>query len=313
MRLIAGKLIRLAIVLLLVTMVSFFMMNLLPGDPVTNFNLGANKQEIEQLRNDLNLDKPELVRYWEWLKGFATGDMGQYYGLGGKTPADVVRQGLPISITLMFYVQVLAVLIAVPLGALSAYRADSVFDRLSGVGAFLWLSVPSFILAYFLKRWFTIDRAWFPVRGWVGLFDNPIHHLRSAVLPTVSLTLGQVAVYYRLLRSDMIATLQEDFITMAKAKGISPRRVLFRHALRPSSLTLLTVAGLNVGTLIGGALIVEVIFGIPGIGTAIYEAIAARQYVALQSFVAIVAVIYVLVNFAVDFLYTVLDPRIRHV
>jgi peptide/nickel transport system permease protein len=131
-------------------------------------------------------------------------------------------------------------------------------------------------------------------------------------LPTISLAVAQIAVYMRLLRSDMIATLQEDFITMAKSKGISPRRVLWRHALRPSSLTLLTVAGLNVGTLIGGVVVVEVIFSLPGMGLLLYEAINARQYIALQSLVAIVAVGYVLINFLVDVLYAVLDPRIRH-
>jgi peptide/nickel transport system permease protein len=123
---------------------------------------------------------------------------------------------------------------------------------------------------------------------------------------------AQIAVYMRLLRSDMIATLQEDFITMAKSKGLSPRRVLWRHALRPSSLTLLTVAGLNVGTLIGGVVVVEVIFSLPGMGLLLYEAINARQYIALQSLVAIVAVGYVIINFLVDVLYVVLDPRIRH-
>jgi peptide/nickel transport system permease protein len=131
------------------------------------------------------------------------------------------------------------------------------------------------------------------------------------ILPTISLGLGQVAIYMRLLRSDMIATLQEDFILMARAKGISPRRVLWRHALRPSSLTLLTVAALNVGALIGGAVVIEQVFSIPGIGTEIASAILQRQYVALQSLVAIVAVGYVLINFFIDFLYTVLDPRIR--
>ena len=137
-------------------------------------------------------------------------------------------------------------------------------------------------------------------------------HFQSAVLPTVTLAVGQIAIYMRLLRSDMIATLQQDFITMAKAKGLKTRRILFRHALRPSSLTLLTVAGLNVGTLIGGALIVEVVFQIPGMGYTLAEAISTRQFVAFQSMVAIIAILYVLVNFAVDLLYTVLDPRIRH-
>jgi peptide/nickel transport system permease protein len=131
------------------------------------------------------------------------------------------------------------------------------------------------------------------------------------ILPVIALAVGQVASYMRLLRSDMIQTLQENFITMARAKGVSNRRILFRHALRPSSLTLLTVAGLNLGTLIGGAIVVEVIFGMPGMGEKIYTAIVAREYVELQSYIFVIAFIFVLINFIVDFLYIVLDPRIR--
>jgi peptide/nickel transport system permease protein len=131
------------------------------------------------------------------------------------------------------------------------------------------------------------------------------------ILPTIALAVGQIAVYMRLLRSDMIATLQENFITMAKAKGISNRRILWRHALRPSSLTLLTVAGLNVGTLISGAVVVEVIFGIPGMGKQLFAAIGGREYVVLQSFVLVIAALFILLNFLIDFLYAVLDPRIR--
>jgi peptide/nickel transport system permease protein len=132
------------------------------------------------------------------------------------------------------------------------------------------------------------------------------------ILPTITLAVGQIAIYMRLLRSDMIATLQQDFILMAKAKGLKSKRILFRHALRPSSLTLLTVAGLNIGTLIGGALIVEVVFALPGMGLMLFEAIGRRQIVAFQSMVAVIAILYILVNFAVDLLYTVLDPRIRN-
>ena len=124
--------------------------------------------------------------------------------------------------------------------------------------------------------------------------------------------IAQIAVYFRLLRSDMIGTLQEDFITMARAKGLKPRRILFRHALRPSSLTLLTVAGLNVGTLISSAVIVEQIYGIDGMGLKLVRAVLSREYVAAQSFIAVIGILFVLINFLVDFLYTVLDPRIRH-
>ncbi len=138
-----------------------------------------------------------------------------------------------------------------------------------------------------------------------------VKHIKTMALPTITLAVGQIAVYMRLLRSDMIQTLQEDYILMAKAKGISNRRVLWRHALRPSSLTLLTVAGLQVGALIGGAVIIEFLFGIPGMGKLIGTAIGERQYIALQSAIAVVAIGYVIVNFAIDFLYTVLDPRIR--
>jgi peptide/nickel transport system permease protein len=145
----------------------------------------------------------------------------------------------------------------------------------------------------------------------VRLTQNLGDHLKTMVLPTVSLAVGQVAIYMRLLRTDLVATLQQDFILMAKSKGITERRVLWRHALRPSSLTLLTAAGLNVGTLIGGALILEIIFNLDGMGRLIFESISERQVVAIQSLVAIVAIAYVLVNFLVDILYAVLDPRIR--
>ena len=150
-----------------------------------------------------------------------------------------------------------------------------------------------------------------PSRGWIALGNNPAEHFKHLVMPVIAIAIGQIAVYARLLRSDMVATLQEDYILMAKSKGITDGRILWRHALRPSSLTLLTVAGLNVGALISGALIVEVIFGLNGMGFLINDAINRRQYIALQDYIAVVAIVYVLVNFGVDFLYRVLDPRIR--
>jgi peptide/nickel transport system permease protein len=164
------------------------------------------------------------------------------------------------------------------------------------------------VLAYYVGVWL----GWLPPNGYERISADPVEHIRHMILPTITLAASQIAIYMRLLRSDMIATLQEDFIQMARSKGISDQRVLWRHALRPSSLTLLTVAGLNVGSLIGGAIVVEVIFSLPGLGTELANAILQRQYVALQSFVAIIAIVYVLVNFAVDILYTIVDPRIRH-
>ena len=172
--------------------------------------------------------------------------------------------------------------------------------------------IPGFVAGFLLKKYLALDHRIFPESGWVPLTENVGEHFKYAALPVFALVLSQIAVYFRLLRSDMIATLQQDFILMAKAKGLKSRRILFKHALRPSSLTLLTVAGLNIGTLIGGALIVEVVFSLPGMGLMLFEAIGRLQLVAFQSMVAVIAVLYVLVNFAVDILYSVLDPRIRH-
>jgi peptide/nickel transport system permease protein len=212
----------------------------------------------------------------------------------------------------MLYAQILALVVAIPLGVATAYRAGSRFDRASNATAFGMLAIPNFALALVLAYYVGVQAGWLPVSGYVAPSEDLIEHFRRMAMPAIALAVGQIAVYMRLLRSDMIATLQEDFITMAKAKGISPRRVLWRHALRPSSLTLLTVAGLNVGTLIGSTVVVEVIFSLPGLGSLLFEAITARQYIAFQSLVAIIAIGYVLLNFLVDVLYAVLDPRIRH-
>jgi peptide/nickel transport system permease protein len=197
------------------------------------------------------------------------------------------------------------------MAVVAAYRAGTRTDKAINSVAFGFISLPNFATALLLTYWLGVKLGWVPTQGYTRPSENFPDHLRSLAVPVIALSLGQIAVYMRLLRSDLVATLQEDFILMAKSKGISNRRVLWRHALRPSSLTLLTVAGLNVGTLIGGAVVIEFLFQIPGLGTLVGEAIFSRQYVALQSLVAIIAISFVLLNFLIDYLYTVLDPRIR--
>jgi peptide/nickel transport system permease protein len=311
--LIVRRLVHLVVVLFFVTLFVALLTAMLPGDPVNAIAGFASEEQQDALREDLGLDDPVWQQYGRWIGDFVTGDLGGYYSVTGERPVmDRVRDSLPVSLQLMVYAQVLALVIAIPAGVLTAYRAGSRADKAANATAFGLLAIPSFALALVLAYYVGVEAGWLPVSGYVKPSEDLVEHIRRMILPTVALAVGQVAVYMRLLRSDMIATLQEDFITMAKSKGVSPRRVLWRHALRPSSLTLLTVAGLNVGTLIGGAIIVEVIFSMPGVGTLLYEAIQARQYIALQSLVALIAVGYVLVNFLVDVLYAVLDPRIRH-
>jgi peptide/nickel transport system permease protein len=311
--LILRRLAHLVVVLFCVTLFVALLTAMLPGDPVDAIAGFASPEQKEALREDLGLDDPVYVQYGRWIGDFVTGDLGGYYSVTGERPVmDRVRDSLPVSLQLMLYAQVLALVIAIPAGVVTAYRAGSRSDKAANATAFGMLAIPNFALALVLAYYVGVQLGWLPVSGYVKPSEDLVEHIRRMALPAISLAVGQVAVYMRLLRSDMIATLQEDFITMAKSKGLSPSRVLWRHALRPSSLTLLTVAGLNVGALIGGAVIVEVIFSMPGIGTLLYEAIQARQYIALQSLVAIIAVGYVLVNFLVDVLYAVLDPRIRH-
>ena len=318
MRLILRRLAHLFVVLLLVTLFVASLTSMLPGDPVdaliplADTTPGVVEQK-EELRQELGLDDPIYEQWGRWVGNFVTGDLGNYYSVSGVRPVmDRVRESLPVSLQLMVEAQVLALVIALPLGVLSAYRAGSRFDRSTNATAFGMLAIPPFALALVLSYYLGVRLGWLPVSGYVAPRDDLWEHVRRMALPAISLAVGQVAVYMRLLRSDMIQTLQEDFITMAKSKGISPSRVLWRHALRPSSLTLLTVAGLNVGTLIGGAGIVEGPFSLPGLGTLLFEAIQARQYIALQSLVALIAVGYVIINVLIDVLYGVLDPRIRH-
>jgi len=311
--LILRRLVHLVVVLFFVTLFVALLTAMLPGDPVDAIAGFGSPEQKDALRENLGLDDPVWQQYGRWIGDFVTGDLGGYYSVTGERPVmDRVRDSLPVSLQLMVYAQVLALVIAIPAGVITAYKAGTRADKAANATAFGMLAIPNFALALVLAYYVGVEFGWLPVSGYVKPSEDLVEHVRRMILPTVALAVGQVAVYMRLLRSDMIATLQEDFITMAKSKGVSPRRVLWRHALRPSSLTLLTVAGLNVGTLIGGAIIVEVIFSMPGMGTLLYEAIQARQYIALQSLVALIAVGYVLVNFLVDVLYAVLDPRIRH-
>jgi peptide/nickel transport system permease protein len=316
------RLVQLVVVLLLVTIFTTLLLDLVPGDVTNTLAPVSTPAQRAQLRSELHLDEPVYQRYGEWVNGLVHGDLGCYYGTSGYSPgancpdkvADRVKYALPISLLLMFYAQVLALVIAIPLGVITAYRAGTLFDKSVNTVAFGLLAIPNFVLALVLAYYVGTKAHLFGINptGWIDFGQDPVGHFKQVALPVIALAAGQVAVYLRLLRSDMISTLQEDFVTMARAKGLSPSRILWRHALRPSSLTLLTVAGLNVGTLIGGTVVIENIFAIHGMGFLISDAIVRRQYVALQSYVAVLALCYIAVNFFVDILYTVFDPRIRH-
>ena len=314
MEAIIRRLIQLVVVLVIVTFFTAILSALLPGDPVTTIAPFATEQQRAEIRDSFGLNDNIVVRYGHWLGHFVTGNMGREYagaGVQGPSVYGIVKTSLPRSLLLMLYVQILTLLIAVPLGIYTAYRAGTRIDGIANGIAFGLFSIPSYVAATLMILFLAVQHKLLPSEGWVAITPSPIEHFKHLIMPVLAITIGQFAIYARLLRTDMVATLQEDYILMAKSKGISDRRILWRHALRPSSLTLLTVAGLNVGSLISGALIIEVIFHLNGIGYQLQQAISTRQYIALQDFVAVIAIVYVLVNFAVDALYRILDPRIR--
>lgn len=312
MKVIASRLVQLVVVLLAVTFITTFLISRFRGgdDVILCSILGpecGNPVRAAELRDDLHLDEPVLSRWVLWLGDAVRGDFGISAG-SGRPVSTLIANRAPVSIAIVVYAQVLALLIAVPLGVLAAHRQGGLFDRIANMTAFGLLALPNYVIALLLIMIFPFGIGWFPAvaRGDVGPFD--IHQL---FLPSLALALGLVAVYVRLLRTDMISTLQEDFIGMAKAKGMPTWRILVRHALRPSSLNLLTTVGLNFGNLIAGAVVVEVIFNIQGLGSLLTFAVAQRDIFVIQGVTAVVAIAFVLINFAVDATYSVLDPRIR--
>ncbi|QIO35452.1 ABC transporter permease [Bradyrhizobium sp. 1(2017)] len=299
-------------VLLAVSLLTFLIASLLPGD-LALFILGdqATPENVAALRRDMGLDQPLWWRYLSWLGHVLQGDLGRSFRTG-QTVLQAVAERIPVSLQLMVMAELIGLLIGVPVAIACAARAGGAFDRFMTGSAFAMLSMPSFLTAILLIYLFAVELRWLPATGYVPFTEAPLGNLRFFVLPALTLALAEWPGIMRVLRSDMIATLQEDYIALAKAKGLTPARILFVHALKPSSLTLVTVTGINIGRLLGGTLIVESIFALPGIGRLLVGAIYTRDLVILQGVVLLVACGFVIVNFIVDMLYAVLDPRIRH-
>lgn len=309
---VAQRLLYLVPVLLAVSLLTFLIASLLPGDlAYTILGDQATPEKVEALRRDMGLDQPIWWRYLSWLGNVLQGDFGRSFRTG-QTVLQAVTERLPVSLELMLLAQIGALAIGIPLAIACAVRSGSAFDRFMTGTAFSMLSVPAFLSAILLIYLFAVELRWLPATGYIPFHEDPIGNLRCFLLPALTLALGEWPVLMRVLRSDMIATLQEDYIAMARAKGLKSSRILLVHALKPSSLTLVTVTGINIGRLIGGTVIVESIFALPGIGRLLLSAIFTRDLIILQGVVLIVALGYVLINFIVDLLYAVLDPRIRH-
>ena len=311
MQIFGKKALRFVLVVLAVSALTFLLINLLPGDVA--YIVGGEEStpaDIEAIRKNLGLDQNIVARYLTWLKNAASGDLGESY-LSREPVLGTIIDRLPVTLELLIVSQCMALILALPFGIVGAYRSNSVVDRLvNGIG-FATLSIPSFVMALLTIYLFSIKLRWLPATGYVALSANISANLKSFVLPGLSIAMIEWVVLMRVLRSDMITTLGQNYILMAKAKGLPPWRVLLQHALRPSSFTLITVLGIQIGRHLGEAVIVETIFALPGIGRLLIDSIYARDYQMVQGCVLFITIGYVIINSLVDLLYTVLDPRIR--
>jgi peptide/nickel transport system permease protein len=298
-------------VILAVTAITFLMVNLLPGD--VSYVIGgeaATAEDIEDIREDLGLDRPLGIRYLIWLGRVMGGDLGESY-LTREPVFSAILGRLPVTLELLVISQLLALFMALPAGIFSAFRSNGFTDRMITTFGFATISIPSFVMALVTIYIFSIQLRWLPATGYTPFWVNPWANLKSFVLPALSIALIEWVVLMRVLRSDMMTTLQQNYILMARAKGLPPWKILLGHALRPSSLTLVTVFGIQVGRLLGEAVIVETIFALPGIGRMLITAIYARDYLMVQGCVLFITIGYVTINTGVDMLYAILDPRIR--
>ena len=295
------------------TLILSMLLQLLPVGLKDLYIAPGDEASVNEQLKSLGLDGNAFTFYFHWLNDFIRGNFGYIiFPGGGREPvSNRLATALPISLRLVVYVQIVSLLVSVPLGIYTAYRAGRRSDRVISYSLFAAASVPNFVFGLLLAIFIGVKLGWLPPLGYVDPSENFVEHIKTMILPVLSLSIPTIATYSRLLRSDVIATLREDYVTMAASKGLSNRRILFTHVLRPSSTTLFTSAALNMGALIGGTLVIEQIFSIPGLGSEIGIAIFSRQFFALQSYIALIAVGYVLFNGIIDVLLGFVDPRTR--
>jgi peptide/nickel transport system permease protein len=308
------RLVRLIATLIAVSILTFLMTSLLPGDPVNSIlppDAPRDPETIAQIRQELGLDDPLPLRYVNWLGDAISGDLGRSY-ITDQPVAETIKQRIPVTAELALVAIAIALILAVPIGVLGAYRQGRASDQISSAGVQVALSVPNFIGGIFLIWLFAVKLGWFPATGWARLTEKgPWENFKGVILPATALAMTQMAIFSRILRTDMIATLQENYVLSARAKGLKDSYILFRHALRPSSLSLVTIAGINIGALLGGTVVIETLFAIGGLGFRLINAINARDILVVQGITVFIATVYVVINTAVDLLYIVIDPRIR--
>jgi len=302
--------IQLVVVAFIISVLTFLLVHLLPGDPsVVILGPNDNAHNRAVLFKQLGLNKPLFQQYFIWLGAVFHGNLGQSY-LDHEPVTHIISTGWPIDLELIIISQVIAFAVAIPLALFTSRRPNQPVDNVATTSTFGMLALPPFVIAPVMVAVFAVGLHWFPATGYVPFSQDPASNLHDMILPSLAITAGSIAVYYRLFRSDLISTLQEDFITMARSKGMSSRWIMWRHAFRPSSFSLLAASGVNIGALIGGLFIVEYLVAINGLGFSLVVADNQRDYLVVQGISLVIAIAYVVLQFIIDFVFTVVDPRV---
>ena len=299
-------------VMLIVAVLVFMMLRLTPGDPAAIIaGDTATTEQVTLIRERLGLDRPIWSQFFLWIGNLLRGDFGESFFFK-KTVAELIADRLEPTLALSLFTIVLAVMIAVPLGILAAYKQGSLIDRTVMGFSVMGFSVPVFVIGYILIYIFAIKLNWLPVQGYQRISAGLGGFLQRLILPSMTLSVIYVALIARMTRTSVLEVLGEDYIRTARAKGLSHFQVLTRHALGNAAVPIITVIGLGIAVLIGGVVVTESVFTIPGLGRLTVDAVLARDYPTIQAVILLFSLVYVLINLAVDIAYTVFDPRIRY-
>ena len=309
---IARRLLATLPVMAVVGIAVFMLLHLTPGDPaVVIAGDYARPEDIEKIRERLGLNEPLHIQFFSWVGALLSGDLGT--SIFSNLPvAKLIGQRLEPTLALAIATIIFAILVAVPMGVIAAWRAGTMTDRVIMVFAVLGFSVPVFVIGYAMMWLFSITLGWFPVQGYKPIGEGFWPFLRSIALPTVALGIIYVALIARITRASMLEVLTEDYMRTARAKGLDNNALLIRHALRNASVPIVTIIGIGIALLIGGVVVTESVFNIPGLGRLTIDAVLRRDYPIIQGVILIFSGAYVIVNLVIDLSYTVLDPRIRY-
>jgi peptide/nickel transport system permease protein len=295
-----------------VAVLVFLLLRLSPGDPAAILaGDAASTEQIARIRSSLGLDRPIVVQFGIWLANLLGGDLGEsfYYK---QSVASLIGQRIEPTLALSVFTIVIAVLVSVPLGVLAAWRFGGWFDRALMGFSVLGFSVPVFVLAYLLVWLVSVQLGWLPVQGYARIAEGFVPFLRHLILPAITLSVIFIALIARVTRASVLEALGEDYIRTARAKGLRESRVLIRHALANAAVPIVTVIGIGIALLVGGVVVTETVYAIPGLGRLTVDAVLARDFPTIQGVILFFSVVYVLVNLAVDLSYVLLDPRIRY-